>query len=222
MSQDALSQLQDRLGYRFADDNLLQSALHHIAPSQGLNYQRLEFVGDSLIGSVVAQDLYRTFPDWNEGDLARGLSHLVCGDTLSELARELELDALIKTAAGTEQVSASALEDAMEALVGAVWVDSGWDEAHRVVLTLYAERLASLPREGVEKPIKNQLQEWAQARGMKLPDYQCEQLVEESDETLWRAHCSLAGERTSAEARNKILAENAAAQVMLLKLESPA
>ncbi len=172
-----LNKLQARLGYRFGKEALLELALAH--RSQGyidetnhpLNNQRLEFLGDAVLGMVIAEMLYFHFPQAAEGDLSKRLVALVNGATLTEIATEWELGIVLdlseSEAAHGGRANASNLEDACEAIVGAVYLDGGLEAARALITRFWGARLAQLTT--APKDAKSALQEWAQARSLPLP-----------------------------------------------------
>lgn len=174
-----LEALEARIAVRFSDRQLLRQALTH--RSTGKNWpdgspfhnQRLEFLGDAVLGLVIAELLYRTYPKENEGDLSKRLVALVNGQMLSEIARELRLgEALILAASEADhggRENPSNLEDACEAVMGAIFLDQGMDAARDFILRHWQPRLQH--HAAPPKDPKTALQEWAQARGRKLPEY---------------------------------------------------
>jgi len=172
-SAASLPGLQQRLGHAFRNSALLLEALTHASylqdhPDAGAHNQRLEFLGDSVLHLALTDALYRELPAEREGRLSRSRAALVRGGFLSRLARDLGLDAHLRLGASEEAAGgrgrASILEDALEAVVGAIYLDSGFDEARRVVLGWYGAlgpRLAAL--EDAENP-KGRLQELAQPK----------------------------------------------------------
>lgn len=168
-------ELAGRLGHRFADPSLLDTALTHssLAGQSVDSYERLEFLGDRVLGLLVADLLMELYPAENEGDLARRHAQLVDRDSLARVAAELGLGEALRmtdgeAAAGTRG-SASVLADAMEAVIGALYRDGGLSAANAVVRRLWAP-LASA-RGTPPKDAKTALQEWAQARALPLPAY---------------------------------------------------
>jgi ribonuclease-3 len=170
--------LEARIGYRFADPDLLDRALTHssaVAPSRRIerSYQRLEFLGDRVLGLVVADMLYRRFPKSNEGDLSRSLNTLVRKETCAVIARELDLGAELNLGdseartggAGKEAI----LADVTEAVIGAIYCDGGLGKAYEFVERLFSEHIGET---GIARAdAKTTLQEWAQARGLEPPSY---------------------------------------------------
>jgi ribonuclease-3 len=163
-----------KLGYRFADTALLDLALTHRSAS-ARNNERLEFLGDAVLGLVIARALFQLRPEAGEGLLSRLRSRLVRGATLAEIARELGLGPLVRLGAGEARTGgfqrASILSNALEALIGAIFLDGGMEAAERVVLAMFGKRLEALPAEAELTDPKTRLQEWLQARGHALPVY---------------------------------------------------
>jgi ribonuclease-3 len=169
--------LEARIGYAFVDADLLESALTHISAlslrARAASYQRLEFLGDHVLGLVVSDMLYRAFPTAEEGELSRRLADLVRKETCADIARAIDLGSAIKlgvseAAAGGRRRPAI-LADVCEALVGAVFVDGGYPAAADLVERLWGERMHKLVRP-LRDP-KTVLQEWAQGRGLPTPSY---------------------------------------------------
>jgi ribonuclease III len=173
-----LEELQQRLGVVFADRDLLQRALTHpswTGEHGDLSYQRLEFLGDSVLGFVVADLVHSRFPDRPEGDLTRMKLALVSGVTLAGVARDLRLSPAIRVGKGAEQAAErdSVLEACFEAIVGAVYLDRGLPEARTFVLRTLGERLeADTLLVAATRNPKGELQELAQARALGLPTYE--------------------------------------------------
>jgi ribonuclease III len=177
-SRRTASVLESRIGYRFSDSALLTVALTHISAMKGPrnragSYQRLEFLGDHVLGLVVSDMLFRSFPKADEGELSRRLADLVRKETCAEIAVSIELGAAIKL--GSSEVNAGArrrpaiLADVCEALIGAVYLDGGYPAASALVERLWQERMRATAQP-LRDP-KTVLQEWAQARGLPTPAY---------------------------------------------------
>jgi ribonuclease-3 len=170
--------LEDRIGYKFADKTLLERALTHISALSGGNransYQRLEFLGDHVLGLVISGMLYRAFPRANEGELSRRLSDLVRKETCADVARAIEIGPALKLGSSENnaggRLRTTILGDACEALVGAVYLDGGYAAADECVARFWKERMLK-PLRPLRDP-KTMLQEWAQARGLPTPAYQ--------------------------------------------------
>jgi len=170
--------LEDRIGYKFADKTLLERALTHISALSGgsrtNSYQRLEFLGDHVLGLVISDMLYGMFPRANEGELSRRLSDLVRKETCAEVARAMDLGPVLKLGSSESnaggRLRTTILGDACEALVGAVFIDGGYKAAEKLVEAFWKERTQK-PLRSLRDP-KTMLQEWAQARGLPTPAYQ--------------------------------------------------
>lgn len=222
---DPLESLQKRLGHSFADPALLNLALSHRSLG-GRNNERLEFLGDALLNFVAADTLYADKPAAEEGALSRLRAGLVREESLARIARELKLGDVIRL--GESELKSggfrrdSILADAVEAILGAVYLDAGFGEAKTVCESLLRPLLAELPDAEQLKDPKTRLQEWLQARARPLPRY--EVLHEEGPPHARRflVRCSLADAdaRTEAEATSRRNAEQQAAQALLLMLES--
>jgi ribonuclease III len=170
--------IEERIGYKFADRALLDRALTHISAlssksSRSGSYQRLEFLGDHVLGLVVSDMLFRTFPKADEGELSRRLADLVRKETCAEVARTMDLGAFIRL--GSSEANSGGrrriaiLADVCESLIGAVFVDGGYGAAATVVDRLWSERMRAPARP--LRDAKTVLQEWAQARGLPTPCY---------------------------------------------------
>ncbi len=170
--------LEDKIGYKFAEKALLERALTHISALSGGNransYQRLEFLGDHVLGLVISDMLYRAFPKANEGELSRRLADLVRKETCAEVAKTMELGPALKLGSSESKAGGrlrtTILGDACEALVGAVFIDGGYKAADTLVARFWKERMLK-PLRPLRDP-KTMLQEWAQARALPTPDYQ--------------------------------------------------
>jgi ribonuclease-3 len=166
--------LQQRLQHQFADAGLLKRALTHRSFSSDHN-ERLEFLGDSVLGVVVADMLYRRLQKLPEGDLSRVRANLVKQDTLHQLAVSLGLPAVMLLGEGElrsgGQKRPSILADALEAVIGAVYLDAGFAAAQALVQRLYQAVQINPDMEAIGKDPKTELQEWLQGRRMKLPSY---------------------------------------------------
>jgi ribonuclease III len=169
-----LAGLEQAIGHAFLRPELLEEALTHpSAGEKGRHYERLEFLGDRVLGLIVATRLFDTFAKEDVGAIAIRYNELVRDQTLVEVARELELGKYIKLAKGERNTGgadrATILEDAMEALIGAVYLDAGFEAARGVVLRGWGERFAM--RLVPAKDAKSRLGEWAQSRGLAPPTY---------------------------------------------------
>ena len=170
----ALADLQTRLGYAFRDAHLLQRAMTHRSFGADHN-ERLEFLGDSVLNLVVAHLLFDRLATMPEGDLSRVRANLVKQETLHQLALHLELPGRMRLGEGELKSGgtrrASILADALEAVIGAVYLDGGFDAAHALVQRLFAKVEIRPDMQAAEKDPKTQLQEWLQGRKLPLPKY---------------------------------------------------
>jgi ribonuclease-3 len=162
------------LGYQFRDDDLLELALTHRSASGG-NNERLEFLGDAVLGTVIAEALYAAHPRADEGDLSRRRARLVRRETLEDVARELGLGEVLRLGAGELRSGGhrrgSILANSLEAVFGAVFLDGGWTETRDVILRVLGPRLAVLDVGDDLRDPKTRLQEFLQGRGHPLPTY---------------------------------------------------
>ncbi len=168
-----MSALENLLNYQFTEPALLNQALTHRSLDGDTNNQRLEFLGDRVLGLVVAHLLYTQFPHEQEGELARRHAALVSKDTLVLVAQEIQLGNAIRMSsaevAGGGRESVSHLEDACEALIGALYLDGGMEVAQGFVERYWRPLLLAVKEP--PKDAKTALQEWAQAQGFPLPEY---------------------------------------------------
>lgn len=173
MTDLLLERLCSRLGYTFTRRELLELALTHRSHGS-CNNERLEFLGDSILGFTIGAALFEQFPEGREGQLSRLRAQLVSGETLAQLAREMDLGECLRLGEGEMKSGgfrrASILADAVEALIGAIYLDGGLEVARERVLSWFSSRLQSLSLETVKDP-KTRLQEWLQARQRPLPEY---------------------------------------------------
>jgi ribonuclease-3 len=171
---------EERIGYHFTDTSLLQEALTHPSLSHNqkgtdvVNYERLEFLGDAVLGMLIAEMLCEFFPDEREGPLAKRHSWLVKGETLTQIGESIAIGNALQMTTGEAQTggrnTASNLEDAVEALIGAIYLDGGIIAAKEFISRYWSD----LAKNGGEPPkdSKTALQEWVQAQGFPLPEYQ--------------------------------------------------
>lgn len=191
---DSYVALLDALGYRFSDPELLKLALTHRSAG-GRNNERLEFLGDALVNAAVAQALFRRHPTMEEGDLSRLRASLVNQETLADVARELDLGSYLILGPGELKSGgyrrASILADALEAVVGAVFLDAGFEAASAMVLRLLGVRLTEPPPLESLKDAKTRLQEVLQARNLPLPTYAVESVHGEPHRQTFRVSCKI-------------------------------
>ena len=214
-----LQNLQERLGYQFNDASLLEIALRHRSAT-GENNERLEFLGDAVLGHVMAEELYRRHPKAREGELSRMRSSLVNGERIALLAKRLALSDYLFLGIGEQksggQHRVSILADAFEAVIGAIYLDAGMDISRDCVLRWYGESIESLSEITPEKDAKSVLQEWLQAHKRPLPIYEASVSGEAHAQTF-HVTCSVEGLSYKAEgvSTSRRKAEQIAAQIFL-------
>lgn len=183
-----------QLGYVFTQPQLLQRALTHRSFAPDHN-ERLEFLGDSILGCVIAKYLYSEFPDLSEGDLSRLRSNLVKESTLVVFAQQLNLGSQLKLGEGELKSGGfrrpSILADAVEALFGAIFVDGGFLAAERAVLNLFVPYLAKVDMKTLGKDAKTLLQEYLQGKRLPLPGYSVLETQGEAHEQLFQVECAI-------------------------------
>ena len=220
-----LQALQQRLHHRFANPALLQRALTHRSHSADHN-ERLEFLGDSVLGLGVAHMLYEALGDGAEGDLSRLRAQLVRQDSLHRLALELGLPPLLRLGEGEMrsggQRRPSILADALEAIIGAVYLDGGHAPADALVRRLFEQVEISPAMSAAAKDAKTALQEWLQGRKMRLPQYEVARVLGAAHRQTFEVVCQVAelGLDALGEGASRRAAEQAAATSMLEKLQN--
>jgi ribonuclease-3 len=216
--------LEERLGHRFADPRLLEQALTH--RSRGAdNYERLEFLGDGVLGCAVADELYARFPHLSEGKLTRLRASLVREETLAEVGKTLGIDGCLRLgegelAAGPEP-RPSILADALEAVLGAVFLDGGYAAARSVVLAAFGPHIERLDPERPAKDAKTRLQELLQAQHRPLPQYRVVGVQGEAHRQSFEVQCSVDGldVKATGTGTSRQRAEQQAAKALLEALE---
>ena len=175
-----LKDLQIKLGYFFKDETLLELALTHKSYSNSSNNERLEFLGDSILNSIISEYLFSRFTNQKEGLLTRMRAFLVKAETLTIKAEELSLEQIIKLSKGTANLSKdrknSILEGAFEAVIGAIFLDGGWDSSKEITLKAFSKNLEALSEDMSFKDPKTELQELFQSKKIELPKYDLEDL----------------------------------------------
>jgi ribonuclease-3 len=215
--------LEDRLGYRFKDQRQLQLALTHRSHS-ATNNERLEFLGDSILNFLIGEALFNKFSEAREGQMSRLRSQLVKGDTLAELAREFELGDCLVLGEGEMKSGGhtrdSILADAVEAIIGAIYIEAGLDICRERVVSWYAGRLNELTLDTSAKDPKSRLQEFMQSQHQPLPEYRVIEVGGEGHAQVFTIEChvGIAKQPTRAQASNRREAEKQAATAMLEQL----
>lgn len=221
MTKAVAPSLEQRLGYTFGDRALLDIALTHASAGARTDYQRLEFLGDRVLGLVVAERLYALYPDEPEGDLSRRHTALVRAETLARAARALDLGQAMILSESEEgsggRGNENILSDIMEAVIGAVYLDGGLAAARALLLPLLDADIAAMaapPRDP-----KTTLQEWTQAKGLGLPEYTLSDRTGPDHAPEFRVTLAVSKhEPVVATGPSKRAAEKAAAQAMIDKL----
>ncbi len=220
-----LQALQRRLGYAFDSEALLQRALTHRSFGSAHN-ERLEFLGDAVLNLAVSRLLYDRFGDSDEGDLTRVRAHLVREDSLHRAALALGLPAVLRLSEGEARGGgaqrASILADALEAVLGAVYLESGYEAALGVVQRLFGEVIQATEAENWSKDAKTELQEWLQARRLPVPSYRIAATRGEKHAQTCEVECSVPTLTLTehGEGRSRRAAEQEAARRMLLTLNA--
>ena len=221
----ALSELQIRLGYAFRQHALLQQAVTHRSFSADHN-ERLEFLGDSVLNLSVAHMLYAQLANLPEGDLSRVRANLVKQDTLHQLAKNLDLPAVMRLGEGEirsgGQNRPSILADALEAIIGAVYLDGGYKDAQALVERLFAQVDIKPDMQAVGKDPKTELQEWLQGRKLALPKYTVVGTSGAAHRQQFEVSCEVTELRQTQQGSgaSRRAAEQAAAAAMLQTLKS--
>jgi ribonuclease III len=218
-----LERLERRLGHRFRDPQLLALALTHRSAGSA-NNERLEFLGDGLVNFVAAEALFRARPNAEEGDLSRLRASLVCEDSLARLAEDLGLGDVLILGGGALKSGgfrrAPILADALEAVLGAIHLDGGFDAGRAACERLLAAAIERLPDASALKDAKTRLQEFLQGLGRPLPVYELLHAEGPEHRPSFTVTCRLAdhGDITEAQAGSRRNAEQLAAEQMLQRL----
>lgn len=208
--------LEKALGYSFLERQRLKQALTHRSYASQHN-ERIEFVGDGILNALVARALFLAFPQMPEGELSRTRASLVCQDSLAQIGADLQLGEYLSLGEGELKSGGhkrpSILADALEAILGAVWLDGGFIAVEKVVEKLFAGRIASIDPNIGTKDAKTALQEWLQGRKYALPTYTILRQEGESPDQLFEVGCLVAEDTVStrAEGPSRRAAEQLAA-----------
>ena len=220
-----LDALQQRLGYRFAQQSLLARALTHRSAGADHN-ERLEFLGDAVLQTAVSAVLYERFAGSDEGDLTRVRAHLVREDSLHRVALSIGLPAVLRLSDGEARGGGaqrpSILADALEAVIGATFLDGGYASAHAMVEGLFGETIATTEVDGWSKDAKTELQEWLQARRLSVPAYRIVATRGQAHAQTFDVECAVEslGLAEHGEGKSRRVAEQEAARRMLLALKA--
>lgn len=223
----AVEELAEKLGHGFNRIELLELALTHCSVSGEHNNERLEFLGDSILSLVISEVLYEKFQNAREGQLSRLRSRLVSGESLSDLARDLGVGNYLRLGSGELKTGGrrrdSILADAMEAIIGATYLDAGMKAARDCILGWFAGRLKNLSVQ-LPKDAKTQLQEYLQARKYELPVYEVLTVSGDPHHQVFEVMCRIEALdiKVKGEGKNRRRAEQAAALQVLEQLEQMA
>lgn len=219
-----MNRFHDRLGYRFREPQLLKQALTHRSMGSA-NNERLEFLGDAILNFVIAEDLYRRFPSADEGCLSRLRANLVKGETLAVVARRIELGDALLLGPGELKSGGfrrdSILAGALEAVIGAVYLDGGLEPARALILGLLAEELRQASPHGAIKDAKTRLQEYLQGRRLPLPTYSVTAVEGSDHDQVFEVACQVSGLGAAVVGRgsSRRRAEQEAAEQALQRLQ---
>ena len=221
---NALELVSQTFDYQFNDDGLLLLALTHRSIGSK-NNERLEFLGDSILGMIISEELFKRFPNEKEGVLTRLRSSLVKGETLSEIASELNLGEFIRLGSGELKSGgfrrASTLADVVEAIIGAIYLDSkeeyGIKKIEEIILNVFNVRINQCEPAGVLKDPKTRLQEYLQSRNLTLPEYSVVSVSGKEHQQTFKVSCSIKGfhNHVVANGASRRKAEQAAAEKAL-------
>jgi ribonuclease III len=218
-----IASIQALIAYTFIKPDLLQQALTHRSFS-GKNNERLEFLGDGVLNFIIAHQLYNRFKKLAEGDLSRLRAQLVKEASLADIAFSLNLGDILKLGEGELKSAGwrrpSILADALEAIIGAVYLDGGFEAAEALVLKLYEEKLNTIDPKVIDKDPKSQLQEYLQGRKLELPDYNVILIEGEAHAQTFKVECIIKklNITTQGEGTSRRIAEQQAAQLAMEKI----
>jgi ribonuclease-3 len=218
-----LNRLERQLGHHFNNQDLMVLALTHRSFA-GRNNERLEFLGDAILNFVAGEALFARFPQAREGQLSRLRSRLVKGETLARLARGFELGEYLRLGSGELKSGGfrreSILADALEALIGAIYLDAGMDVVRERVLAWLSNELDGLTLVDTNKDPKTRLQEFLQSRGCELPRYSVLDIQGEPHCRTFVVECEVAllNEKTHGQGGSRRIAEQVAATAALIAL----
>lgn len=195
MSDDNLNRLMHHLGYQFKQKTLLKTALTHRSVG-GNHNERLEFIGDALLNCTIGIELFKRFPKAQEGELTRLRAQLVKGETVAELAKDLNIGEFLCLGLGELKSGGhqrvSILSDALEAIIGAIYLDSDMSTCSGKILNWYEKRLTTVAIEGgFQKDAKTKLQEWMQAKHLPLPEYKIIRMEGDAQDPIFTVQCMI-------------------------------
>lgn len=221
----AIASLLKKLVYSFNDIELLNEALTHRSYATK-NNERLEFLGDGILNFVIAHELFKQYPDVQEGDLSRLRATLVNKESLAEIAGQLNLGEVILLGTGELKSGGfrrpSILADTVESILGAVYIDGGFESCRDLIVRLYAKRLASPTDLQSLKDPKTRLQELLQSRRFSLPEYQVVNITGQAHSQIFHVRCSIdkMNIKVDGEGKSRRKAEQDAAEKAISKVET--
>ena len=222
---NAINVLLKKLEYSFNNIELLKEALTHRSYA-AKNNERLEFLGDGILNFVIAHELFKQYPDVQEGDLSRLRANLVNKESLAVIAQQLDLGDVIQLGSGELKSGGfrrpSILADAVESILGAVYTDGGFESCQELIIRLYANRLASPTDLQSLKDPKTQLQELLQSRRFSLPDYQVINISGQAHAQVFHVRCSIKKMHieVSGKGKSRRKAEQMAAEKAIVEVEA--
>jgi len=222
---NAVDVLSKKLGYSFNNIELLNEALTHRSYA-ARNNERLEFLGDGILNFVIAHELFKSYPDVQEGDLSRLRANLVNRESLAAIANQLNLGDVIKLGSGELKSGGfrrpSILADAVESVFGAVYCDGGFDACRELIIRLYAPRLASPTDLQSLKDAKTQLQELLQSRRLALPEYEVVNVTGHAHAQVFHVTCTIEqmNIKVTGEGKSRRKAEQKAAEKAIIEVEA--
>ena len=220
--ENDLKRLGKNIGYKFSDEALFKQSLTHRSAATKHN-ERLEFLGDSILSLIISNALYRQFPKVNEGDLSRMRATLVCGKMLAEIGREFNLSDCLILGPGELKSGGfrrdSIISDAVEAIIGAIFLDSGIEKVSDVVLFWFETRLQTIKPGISQKDPKTRLQEYLQSRKQALPVYDVLNVTGQAHNQRFTLSCSVGDDLNEiGEGTTRRNAEQLAAEKILTRL----
>lgn len=222
---DAINALLKKLDYSFKNISLLEEALTHRSYA-AKNNERLEFLGDGILNFVIADELFKLYPDVQEGDLSRLRANFVNKESLADIATDLHLGDVIKLGSGELKSGGfrrpSIIADAVESIIGAVYCDSGFNAAQALIIRLYKNKLASRTDLQSLKDPKTRLQELLQSRRFALPDYQVTKISGQAHAQVFHVKCQIEkmNIEVNGEGKSRRKAEQVAAEKAIAEVES--
>ena len=220
MDQLVIKQLSDLFKYQFNDVSLLELALSHRS-YQHNNNERLEFLGDSILNFTIAESLYQKFKTLPEGDLSRLRASLVKSESLAEVAKSIKLGDFILLGEGELKSAGwrrpSILADTFEAIIGAIYLDGGFEEARKFILKFFQTQIESIDPKRIVKDAKTTLQELLQSRKLMIPEYKVIKIEGEAHNQVFFVQCEISQLRlqTEGSGTSRKLAEQEAAMVAI-------